>query len=113
MSESSSPDPVSAAFVGGTDRTRLRIRLTPKGGRDRLDGVVSDASDTALLKVRVTAPPVDGAANTALIKLIAKALGIPKSRVALVSGEASRVKVLELDLPKDDAEAALAKALPG
>jgi uncharacterized protein (TIGR00251 family) len=59
--------------------------------------------------VRVTAPPVDGKANRALCKLVAKRLGIAASRVTLASGDRSRTKVLEISgVDADAAAAALA-----
>lgn len=70
----------------------ITLRLTPKGGRDALEGVVMDTDGRPALKARVSAPPVDGAANKALVKLLAKSLGVPKSRVIFTSGETARVK---------------------
>ncbi len=75
---------------------RLRVRLTPRGGRDRIDGFASSAAGERVLRVRVAAPPVGGAANAALVRLLAKALGVPRSAVGIVSGEASRDKTLEV-----------------
>jgi len=72
----------------------LSVRLTPKGGRDAVDGVVQLADGRCVLKVRVAAAPSDGEANTALLRLIAKVLGIPLRDVALTAGAASRVKQL-------------------
>ena len=71
---------------------RIDIRLTPRGGRDRIDGW-----DGTLLRVRVAAPPADGRANESMIRLVAKALGVPPSRVTLVSGAQSRTKVVEVE----------------
>lgn len=75
----------------------LAVRLTPRGGRDAVDGWALDADGRAFLKVRVASPPVDGAANAALVAFLAKALKIPRSAVRLASGETARVKRLELD----------------
>ena len=50
-----------------------------------------------MLKARVAAPPVEGEANAALVKLLAKALGVPRSGVRIASGETARVKILEID----------------
>ena len=72
------------------------MRLTPRGGREGLDGWASDADGRPYLKARVSAPPVDGEANAALIKLIAKRLGVAKSAISIESGETARVKLLAI-----------------
>ncbi|HWA60200.1 MAG TPA: DUF167 family protein [Caulobacteraceae bacterium] len=84
---------------------RLVVRLTPRGGRDAIDGWARDADGRAHLKVRVSAAPTEGEANAALIALVAKAAGRPKSAVRLVAGASARVKTLEID-GLDEAEAA-------
>jgi uncharacterized protein YggU (UPF0235/DUF167 family) len=55
-----------------------------------------DEAGRPVLKARVAAPPVEGEANAALLKLVAKALGLPRSAVRIASGETARVKVLEV-----------------
>jgi len=70
------------------------VRLTPRAGVDRVDGVVD-----GVLRVRVAAPAVDGAANQALVRLVADELGVPRRDVQLVAGAASRVKLLIVDGP--------------
>jgi uncharacterized protein (TIGR00251 family) len=75
----------------------LTVRLTPRGGRDSIDGWARDAEGRPHLKARVAAPPVDGEANAALAKLIAKRLGRPTSAVRIVGGEHGRLKQLEID----------------
>ncbi len=77
--------------------TRLAVRLTPRGGRDAIDGWASDADGRRHLKVRVSAPPIEGEANAALVRLVAKALGRPASAVRIVSGARARLKLLEVD----------------
>jgi len=72
----------------------LWLRLTPKGGRDAIDGVETMADGKTVLKARVRAAPEDGKANAALIELIARALSVPKKAVTIRSGETSRVKKL-------------------
>ncbi len=67
---------------------RFEVRLTPRGGRDAIDGVAEDGA----LRVRVAAPPVDGAANRALIRLLADEIGVAPSAVTIESGEGSRRK---------------------
>ncbi|PHY19147.1 DUF167 domain-containing protein [Caulobacter sp. BP25] len=75
----------------------LSVRLTPRGGRDAIEGWALDSEHRPYLKVRVASPPVDGAANAALIAFLAKTLKIPRSAVTLASGEAARIKRLELE----------------
>jgi uncharacterized protein len=76
---------------------RLAVRLTPRGGRDRIDGWARDGAGRACLKVRVSAPPVDGEANAALIKLIARTLKLPAGAVRIAAGDTARIKQLEID----------------
>lgn len=71
---------------------RLRVRVIPRATRDGIDGV----RDGELL-VRVTAPPADGAANEAVIRLVARELGLPRGAVRLVTGARARHKVLAID----------------
>jgi uncharacterized protein len=80
-----------------TSPARLAVRLTPRGGRDAIDGWASGPDGRPFLKVRVAAPPVDGAANEALVRLIAKALGLPARAVRIAAGEHARLKQLEID----------------
>ena len=79
------------------DGLELAVRLTPKGGRTQVDGIGEDPSGKSVLRVRVSAPPVDGAANKALLKYLAKATGTAKSRIRFISGETSRIKRLKLE----------------
>lgn len=89
--------------------TRLDVRLTPRGGADRIEGWAQDAAGRPLLKVRVSAPPVEGEANAALEKLLAKALGLPRSAVSVAAGQTSRVKSLAVtDLTLEEIRARLA-----
>ncbi|MEQ1651464.1 MAG: DUF167 family protein [Hyphomicrobium sp.] len=74
----------------------VRFRLTPKSSKDTIDGLEMTADGPAF-KARVRAIPEDGAANTALEKLVAGWLDVPKSTVRLVSGSKSRVKSLAID----------------
>ena len=76
---------------------RLRVRLTPKGGRDAIEGWWSGSDGREALKARVAAPPEDGKANTVLMALIARALDVKKSGVRIASGASSRLKTIEID----------------
>ena len=73
------------------------VRLTPRGGRDALDGWARDDAGRAYLKARVRAAPTEGEANAALEALMAKAAGRPRSAVRVVSGSTSRLKTLEIE----------------
>src|SRR5258708_2152925 len=70
----------------------VEIRLTPRADRASVDGIARDADGRCYLKVRVSAAPVEGAANDALIALLAKRWHLPKSALALVKGESARLK---------------------
>jgi uncharacterized protein (TIGR00251 family) len=76
---------------------RLRVRLTPKGGGDRIEGWWTDSTGQAALKARVAAPTEEGKANTALIDMLARALKVRKSDVRVASGATSRLKTIEID----------------
>jgi len=69
--------------------TRFTVHLTPRGGADRADGVVN-----GVLHARVAAAPAEDAANRALLRLVARELGIHPSDVRLVAGARGRVKVV-------------------
>ncbi len=68
---------------------RIPVRATPRGGRDSIDGV----RDGRLL-IRVAAAPADGAANEAMLRVLAEALGVPRAAVRLVTGATGRMKVV-------------------
>lgn len=69
--------------------TRLTVRIVPRASRDVVVGMRSGA-----LLVRVTAPPVDGAANEALIRVLSRRLGVARTAVSIATGRTSRVKVV-------------------
>lgn len=75
---------------------RLPVRLTPGAAADRIDGWDVDVDGRPVLRVRVRARPVEGEANAALVKLLAKALGLPRSAVSLARGGQSRLKMIEV-----------------
>ena len=75
----------------------VTIRLTPKGGRDALDGIETLADGRPVLKARVRAAPTEGEANAALVALIAKALDVPRRTVTLAAGETSRIKRIAIE----------------
>lgn len=71
---------------------RFAVRLTPRAALERIDAVVD-----GVLKVRVTAPAVEGAANTALIRLLAEDLGIARGDVRIVAGATGRQKLVLIE----------------
>jgi len=75
----------------------VTVRLTPKGGRDAVDGIEALADGTAVLKVRVRAAPHEGEANAALIDLMARTLRIARRQVSLQAGATSRVKRIRIE----------------
>lgn len=89
------PDLLLATMTDLSDRVKpgatIAVRATPKASRDRID----DGIDP--LRVYVTAPPEDGKANEAIRRLLAKSLGIAKSRLTLVRGQSARDKVFRID----------------
>ncbi|RMF14949.1 MAG: DUF167 domain-containing protein [Candidatus Dadabacteria bacterium] len=78
---------------------RLRILAVPRASRSSVVGIHGDA-----LKIRLAAPPVDGAANDELRRTLAQALGVARSRVQIVAGQQGRRKVVEIpdDVPLPD-----------
>ncbi|MCC2108571.1 MAG: DUF167 domain-containing protein [Hyphomicrobiales bacterium] len=92
------------------DGLSLVVRLTPKGGRDAIDGVETMSDGKSVLKARVRAVPEDGKANAALVELLAKALRVPRSAVSVATGQTSRVKTLEISGDPDALAEALARA---
>ncbi len=71
---------------------RFAVRLTPRADGDRVDGVVD-----GVLRVRVSAPPVEGSANDALVRLLARTLGVSAGRVRIVRGRRGRDKLIEIE----------------
>jgi uncharacterized protein len=95
------------------DGVVLAVRLTPKGGRDAIDGIDALADGRPVLAARVRAAPADGEANEALIRLIAKAASVPSRDVTLVAGGTARLKRLAISGHGPTVVAALEKiAIP-
>ena len=79
------------------DGISLSLRVTPRGGRDDIDGIETLANGRRVMKVRVRAIAESGEANRAVTALLAKALGVPKGQVRLLSGATSRLKQIGID----------------
>lgn len=86
----------------------LFVRVTPNAGRDAIEGVEIRDDGSAVLRLRVKAVPDKGRANAAVIALLAKALGLPKSAITLTSGDTARQKTLALSGDATALAAALA-----
>jgi hypothetical protein len=80
------------------DALVLKVRVIPRASSNEIVGF-----DGETLKVRLTAPPVEGKANRALVKLLAKTLGVRKSGVEIVSGHSGRLKMVRLEGTDRDA----------
>src|SRR5881227_3668147 len=80
-----------------TDGISVALRVTPRGGRDGIDGVETLANGRSVVKVRVRAIAEGGEANRAVTELLAKELGVRKSAVRLQSGVTSRLKQIAVD----------------
>jgi uncharacterized protein (TIGR00251 family) len=87
----------------------VTLRVTPNAGADRIDGAETRDDGTAVLRIRVTAVPDKGRANAAVIALLAKAVGVPKSAITLVSGDTARIKTLRIAGDPDQLVGALEK----
>lgn len=75
----------------------VAVRVTPRGGRDAIDGIEQLSDGRAVVKVRVRVVAEGGAANRAVVEVFASHLKVPKSRIRVASGVTSRIKKIEID----------------
>lgn len=80
-----------------TDGVSIALRVTPRGGLDDIDGIETLANGRSVVKVRVRAIAEGGEANRAVTELLARALGVPKRCVRVLSGTTSRHKQIAVD----------------
>lgn len=80
-----------------TQGISVAVRVTPRGGRDDIDGIETLANGRSVVKLRVRAIADGGEANRAVTELLAKALGVPKGKVRVLSGTTSRLKQIAVD----------------
>jgi uncharacterized protein len=78
------------------DGVRVAVRLSPRARADRLEGIARLADGAAVLKVSVGAPPADGRANDALLRLLAKEWAVPRRDLAIAAGAKSRTKTVHI-----------------
>ncbi len=83
-------------YTVGTGGLSLAVRLTPKASKNSVAGIIEMPDGRFALSIRIAAPPVDGAANTALIAFLTKSLSVRKADVTILSGETSRLKILRI-----------------
>jgi uncharacterized protein YggU (UPF0235/DUF167 family) len=98
------------AVSGGV---QLALRVTPRGGRDVIDGIETLSDGRAVLKLRVRAVAEGGEANRAVAELLAKSLGVSKSAIRLTSGATSRLKQVVISCDPAALDVALAKLTSG
>jgi uncharacterized protein (TIGR00251 family) len=89
----------------------IALRVTPRGGRDDIDGIETLADGRDVLKVRVRAIADGGEANRAVLELLAKALRVPKARLKILSGATSRLKQVAVDGDPEQLGEALRKLI--
>ncbi|MEX2143092.1 MAG: DUF167 domain-containing protein [Anaerolineales bacterium] len=86
----------------------LAIRVTPRARRDEVVEVLADQT----VKIRLTAPPLEGKANEALIEFLAKVLDVPRTRIEIIAGETGRDKLVSiLDMESAEAQARILRQL--
>jgi uncharacterized protein (TIGR00251 family) len=91
------PETVRAKpWVRLADGVALDVRLTPRSGRDAIDGIERRADGRLVLKARVRAAPFEGQANDALCRLVARELGLAPRHVEIAAGESVRIKRLRI-----------------
>jgi uncharacterized protein YggU (UPF0235/DUF167 family) len=95
------------------ESVRLRVRLTPGASRDSVGPFEELANGENVLAIRVRAVPEDGAANAALEELLARGLGVAKSKVSVVSGQTSRIKTVRVEGTPDALETAVLRLVRG
>jgi uncharacterized protein len=105
--------PAVAACRISADGLSLLLRLTPRGGRDALEGAERLADGRLAIRARVRAAPTGGEANDALRALLSRALDVPRSRVRIASGAASRTKMVAIEGDGAALADALARAVAG
>jgi uncharacterized protein (TIGR00251 family) len=90
-------DPPVDPWRYATEGISVALKVTPRGGRDDIDGIETLANGRSVVKVRVRAIAEGGEANRAVTELLAKVLKVPKSKVRLLSGATARLKQIAID----------------
>ena len=100
-------------WTAAADGVFLDVRLTPRGGRDAIDGIESRADGRTVLKARVRAAPFEGEANDALCRLLARSLDVPPRDVTIAAGATARIKRVLIKGPASPILAALRRVTSG
>ena len=87
----------TGAFVAAANGVRVAVQLNPKASAAGIDGIAVDGDGRPRLRARVTAPPERGKANAALVALLAREWRLPKSRMRITAGAASRRKTVTIE----------------
>lgn len=87
---------IAPPWTAAADGVVIAVRLTPRGGRDAIEGIAQLADGRSVLKVRVRAAASEGEANAALVKLIARTLGVAACDVSLIAGASARLKRVKI-----------------
>lgn len=93
----------------GENRSFVAVRVTPRSAKPGIGEWKNDPGGRAFLEVRVAAAPADGAANDEVVRLLAKALDVPKSSIGIVSGQSARLKRIEVPLDEDEIRARISR----
>lgn len=87
---------MAGPFRAGPDGVTLHLRVTPNAGRDLIEGAETRDDGSSVLRLRVKAVPDKGKANAAVVAMLSKALGVPRSRISVVAGETARLKTVAI-----------------
>jgi uncharacterized protein len=99
-------------WTATTDGVVVDVRLTPRGGRDAIEGIERRGDGRAVVKARVRAGPFDGEANAALCRLIASTVGVAPRDVSIAAGATSRIKRIRIQGEAAAILAALRRLVP-
>jgi len=100
------------AWTATPDGVIVDVRLTPRGGRDAIEGIERRANARVVLKARVRAAPFEGEANAALCGMLAGAIGVARRDVTIVAGATSRIKRVRIAGQATALIAALRRLVP-
>lgn len=80
-------------FHHGRIGSAITVRVSPRASKNEISGIMQDGT----IKIKLTSPPVEGKANQALVEFLSELLGIPKSKIEIVSGSSGRIKLIAIE----------------